>query len=801
MALRIRNATIGSISADTGTSSTDFITDDTTLTLSGTVTTTGSEGTATLDIFLVGGAFGTGNGTLVGAVAISAGGAWTFNLTTSSVVAAQNLANGTYRIRLAAASAPSTTLASRTLVVDTTAPSAPSTPNLIAASDTGSSTTDNITNVTTPTFSGTAVASSTVTIFSDGVAVGSGVATAGGNYSITTSALAQGTRSITAKATDIAGNVSLASAALSVTIDTAAPAPSAPDLTAASDDGISSTDNITSRTTPTFAGTAEANSTVTLFDGTTPVGSAAADGLGNWSITASTLTEGAHSITATATDIAGNVSLALAALPVTIVAPTTTVTNGLIAFPDKDSGGNVNLFLINQSGTGRTQLTTGTGSNVQPWWAPDGNSLIYEKVTGNSILVGDIYTINSNGTGVQLIASNAVTPAWSPLGTSITYSRATSSTQVEIWTMSPSGTNQVQLTHLPSPFVGISPTYSPDGTSILYARVAASGSTNSALWIMNSDGTNDHQLTSGTWNNLDANGNILNTANAANDAAWGPDNTIAFWAGVENQYGQIWTIKPDGTERKQLTHVAVGLSADEPAWAPDGTQLLFTSNMTQIAGTWVMNSDGAGQRFLTPNAAGSTPSVPGDAAWQPVLQTTPATGSPSLSAALTSPSSTLLASATTPSTSIAVSYTQADLTALFQDVMGRAPGTAELVGMQDTVVATSLSSLRDALSIMGSEAACALSAAPLGDAVLTATVSPDLFVFGDIAFGNDTIVGFDPARDTVRLSHSRVADLDALRNATIDVGGGTLIALGNGQSITIGGVASSSLGLGNLIIV
>ena len=74
-------------------------------------------------------------------------------------------------------------------------------------------------------------------------------------------------------------------------------------------------------------------------------------------------------------------------------------------------------------------------------------------------------------------------------------------------------------------------------------------------------------------------------------------------------------------------------------------------------------------------------------------------------------------------------------------------------------------------------------------------------IFGDIAFGNDTIVGFDPARDTVRLSHNRVADLDALRSETADVGGGTLIALGNGQSITIAGVASSSLGPGNLIIV
>src|SRR6266404_6056685 len=120
--------------------------------------------------------------------------------------------------------ANSNTATSTIHVVDATPPNAPSTPDLIAASDSGSSSTDNITNVTTPTFAGTAEAGSTVTIFSDGVAVGSGTATAGGNYSITTSALNQATHSITAKATDAAGNVSGASAGLSVTIDTTADA-------------------------------------------------------------------------------------------------------------------------------------------------------------------------------------------------------------------------------------------------------------------------------------------------------------------------------------------------------------------------------------------------------------------------------------------------------------------------------------------------------------------------------------------------------------------------------------------------
>ena len=87
MAVKIKSATISSISTDTGASSTDFITDDPTLTISGQVNTTGGSGTDTLDIFLVGGAFGAG--TLVGTVTVSASGNWSFDLTTSSVLAAQ----------------------------------------------------------------------------------------------------------------------------------------------------------------------------------------------------------------------------------------------------------------------------------------------------------------------------------------------------------------------------------------------------------------------------------------------------------------------------------------------------------------------------------------------------------------------------------------------------------------------------------------------------------------------------------------------------------------------------------------
>ncbi|WP_149980775.1 tandem-95 repeat protein [Pseudoalteromonas rhizosphaerae] len=226
------------------------------------------------------------------------------------------LSAGSYIVCVQSNDATTTFQKAFTITVnDNVAPSAPSTPDLNAAADSGLSTTDNITNDTTPTFSGTAESGSTVSLYSDQVGagatvIGSGIAT-DGNWQITTSTLTAGLdHAISAKATDSASNVSSSSSALTVTIDTIAPsAPSAADLTAASDSGSSSTDNITNNTTPTFTGTGTTGDTITLIssvDGS--IGSTVVSG-GVWSITVgSAMTSGSHTIVARATDTAGNIT-------------------------------------------------------------------------------------------------------------------------------------------------------------------------------------------------------------------------------------------------------------------------------------------------------------------------------------------------------------------------------------------------------------------------------------------------------------------------------------------------------------
>ena len=118
---------------------------------------------------------------------------------------------------------------------------------------------------------GTAEANSTVKVFDGATLLGSAVANGSGAWSYTTAALANGAHSLTATATDAAGNTGVASTALSVTIDTTAPA--APSIASFSPDTGTVGDGITSANVLTLTGTAEANSTVKVFDGATLLGS------------------------------------------------------------------------------------------------------------------------------------------------------------------------------------------------------------------------------------------------------------------------------------------------------------------------------------------------------------------------------------------------------------------------------------------------------------------------------------------------------------------------------------------------
>ncbi len=101
------------------------------------------------------------------------------------------------------------------------------------------------------------------------------------------------------------------------------PALAAPNIVAFSPDTASVGDGITKSNLITLTGTADAGSTIKVYDGSTLLGSAVAGANGAWSFGTSALTDGTHSFTATATDSSGNTSAASSAMNVIVdtVAP------------------------------------------------------------------------------------------------------------------------------------------------------------------------------------------------------------------------------------------------------------------------------------------------------------------------------------------------------------------------------------------------------------------------------------------------------------------------------------------------
>ncbi|WBL77252.1 Ig-like domain-containing protein [Bradyrhizobium xenonodulans] len=413
---------ITAINQDTGTAG-DFITNDTTLTVSGTnealasdekiqvssnggatwadvtriIDSAGNVGTTasqavtidatapTITISNVGGPTNQANQTITGMVDVADAGATVTVYDGSTAIrtaivqgdgswsAQVTLANGSNSLTAKVSDLAGNTTTSNAVVytLSTTGPAV--TEHL--TSDTGSSALDQITS--NPALSGTGLANTTVHFTIDGTLVTTTtLADGSGNWSFTPSGLGDGLHTIVASQTDTFNNTG--SASLTFTLDTTAP--SAPVISTVTDDvtpvtGTVADNGSSNDTTLTIAGTAEAGSTVTIYDtdGTTVLGSAVATG-GSYSITTSALGEGSHTLTAKATDAAGNQGVASTAFHVGIdsVSPTDiTLSNASVAensavgtvvgsFSDVDLGatGTASFTLLDDA-AGRFAITSG----------------------------------------------------------------------------------------------------------------------------------------------------------------------------------------------------------------------------------------------------------------------------------------------------------------------------------------------------------------------------------------------------------------------------------------------------------
>jgi hypothetical protein len=158
---------------------------------------------------------------------------------------------------------------------------------------------------------GTAEASSIVTILVASTVIGTTTATNQGTWTFVTSPLAEGSHVFTARVDDVAGNVSGASAPYTVDVDLTPPP--VPILSQVGSDVpapvLISNGGITNDATPVVTGTAVPGTTITVFANAAPLGTTVTGTGGTWTFTTGTLPDATYGFTARSSDDVGNASL------------------------------------------------------------------------------------------------------------------------------------------------------------------------------------------------------------------------------------------------------------------------------------------------------------------------------------------------------------------------------------------------------------------------------------------------------------------------------------------------------------
>ncbi len=299
---------------------------------------------------------------------------------------------------------------------------------------------------------------------------------------------------------------------------------------------------------------------------------------------------------------------------------------------DTDSLGNWTIWIMNDDGSNKKQLTSNSVISGWPSWSPDGQELTYWSYDP-ALKTCDIWKMKNDGTFKVRLTTDGTfkgSPMWSPRGDRIGYT-ANKTGNMEAYIINTDGTGERQITHgHPSTrSVETRVTWHPDGRRLYYQvltfplppntvptitgdvafveifvvnvdtgyeanltpklhenvrSVSSDGkmmacislrSPNYGLWVMNDDGTNQRRL---TWNST-----------GDRDPHFSPDGKrIAYWS-ITSGNPDIWMINADGSNNTRLTNSPY--MDYYPTWSPDGKRIAFESDRAGSFDIWVVSLD------------------------------------------------------------------------------------------------------------------------------------------------------------------------------------------------------------------
>jgi TolB protein len=254
-----------------------------------------------------------------------------------------------------------------------------------------------------------------------------------------------------------------------------------------------------------------------------------------------------------------------------------------MVFQSNRAGSN-QLFIMDMDDGKLRQLGDFPLGAETPVFSPDGQRIVFDTYVSENN--NDVFTINADGSGLKQLTDSPGYdghPHWSADGGRIVFNSDRTSPDPEagwsdrwheIFSMKADGSDVQQHTRCEA--VCTFGSLSPDGKTVLYRKVInAAGfnwelgsiEKNSEIFIADIDGGNET--------------NISNNAAFDGWPVFSPDGKrIAFASNRSGpaRTGQIWLMKPDGSDLQQLSQGPRGHA--QPAWAFDG-QSIYAYQFTE----------------------------------------------------------------------------------------------------------------------------------------------------------------------------------------------------------------------------
>lgn len=238
-------------------------------------------------------------------------------------------------------------------------------------------------------------------------------------------------------------------------------------------------------------------------------------------------------------------------------------------------GNQRSLWTMNADGRHAKKLIPAADSQHYLRWSPDDTRLVFVKQADKAC---EYISIKPDGSDRRPFLPDAapkpelVPIEWSPDGKCVAYSSKPAPDKRSQIVIVEAATGRVvrwlegERTH--------GPRFAPDGRHLLFTG-------SQRIWIGDAQGENAKAIVEGTFANFPA------------DPAWSSDGSRIYYSMVNQQTGELWSCRPDGSDVKQVYSSPLRFFYPTPAPKADG--ILLAVRQTDDWDLWLYSIDTSGK--------------------------------------------------------------------------------------------------------------------------------------------------------------------------------------------------------------